>query len=239
METPEEREHRRLTDVIKRDAKETGSELGGRIRNTFSRPINLLFVAFGAVLVFVIDYAAEKVIDALLQEEPPQVVQLDEDLKSASGELRQSASEIRKLIADIDAQSITDVQLRSQFEDLQSRLSGLTELVQRASAQTDKVAAISEALRQDWERNRRLSEKRIDGVPDLILGSGEAVSVCNGQASVGVIRVTEGDGTAHLKTNDWTYWVNPGQRVPLAGGATLGFIGLKDGQAQMTVHCPG
>lgn len=238
-ETPEERERRRLKDVIKHDARETGSELGGKIRDVFSRPINLLFVAVGALLVFVIDYAAEKGMDSLLDVQPPQVIELDAELKTTSGELRQSASEIRALIADIDAQEITDVQLRTQFENLQERLSGLTELVQRASTQTDKVAAISEALKADWERNRRLADGRIDGVPDLVLASGEAVAVCNGLASVGVVRVTADDGTAHLKANDWTYMVNPGQRVPLEGGATLGFIGLKDGQAQMKVQCPG
>lgn len=239
METPEERERRRLKDVIKHDARETKSELGDRIRDTFSRPINLLFVAVGAMLVFVIDYGAEKAMDALFDSEPPQVIQLDANLKSTSGELRQSASEIRALISSIDAQSITDLQLRGQFEDLQGRLSGLTELVQRASAQTDKVAAISEALRQDWERNRRRSDGRIDGVPDLVLGGGEAVSVCSGSASIGVVRVTAEDGTAHLKTNDWTYWVNPGQRVPLQGGGTLEFIGLKDEKAQLKVQCAG
>ena len=239
METAEERERRRLKDVIRHDARETRSELGGRIRETFSRPINLLFIAVGATLVFVIDYSAEKVMDALLGVQPPQVIELDEDLKTTSGELRQSASEIRALIADIDAQAITDVQLRAQFEGLQERLTGLTELVQRASVQTDKVAAISEALRDDWERNRRLADGRIDSVPDLVLAPGEAVTVCKGLASVGVVRITADNGTAHLKSNDWTYMVNPGQRVPLDGGATLGFIGLKDGQAQMKVQCPG
>jgi hypothetical protein len=143
------------------------------------------------------------------------------------------------LISEIDLHAISDDQVRQQFENLQGRLAGLTDIVQRASEQTDKVAAISEALREDWERNRRLADGRIDGIPDLVLGAGEAVSVCGGVASVGVVRVTQEDGTAHVKANDWTYWVNPGQRVPLEGGATLGFIGLKDGIAHLKVQCPG
>ena len=167
------------------------------------------------------------------------MAQLDEGLKTASAELQASASEIRGLIAEIDVRSITNEPLRLQFENLQNRLTGLTEIMERASAQTDKVAAISEALRADWERNRRAGDGRVDGVPDLILAAGEAVSVCSGLASVGVVRVTAGDGTVHVKANDWTYWMNPGQRIPLDGGAALGFIGLKDDQAQMKVLCPG
>lgn len=239
MENDETREKKRLKDIIKHDAKETRSELGSKFRETLSRPINLVFIALGALLLLVINYAAEKTIDALLDTEPPQMAQLDSDLKTTNDELQKSASEIRALISSIDTQSITDSQLRQQFDDLQSRLAGLTEIVQRASAQTDKVAAISEALHQQWERNRRQADGRVDGIPDLVLASGEAVSVCNGLASIGVIRVTDADGTAHLKTNDWTYWVNPGQRVPLVGGGTLGFIGLKDGNVQMKVQCPG
>jgi hypothetical protein len=239
VDTPEEQERRRFKDVIREDAQQTRSQLGDRIRDTLSRPINLLFVAVGAILVFGIDYAAEKAVDAMLDIDPPQVVQLDTDLKSASAELQQSANEIRAMISEIDLQTITDEGVRQQFESLQSRLTGLTEIVERASAQTDKVAAISEALREDWERNRRLADGRVDSIPDLVLGAGEAVSVCSGMASVGVVKVTEADGTAHVKANDWTYWVNPGQRVPLEGGATLGFIGLKEGVAQMKVQCPG
>jgi hypothetical protein len=143
------------------------------------------------------------------------------------------------LRAEIDSQGITDRRLRQQFEDLQTRMSGLTALVERASAQTDKIASISEALRVDWERNRRVSDGVIDSVPDLVLTAGEAVSVCNRLATIGVVRITADDGTAHLKTNDWTYWVNPGQRVPLEGGGTLSFIGLNDGAAHLKLQCPG
>jgi methyl-accepting chemotaxis protein len=239
MENTEAREKQRLKDIIRNDAKETQFELGRKTREILSRPINLLLVAFGALLLFVIDYAAEKTMDTLLDNEPPQIAMLDNELRATNDELRKSASEIRTLISSIDSQSITDTQLRQQFDDLQSRLSGLTEIVERASAQTDKVAAISEALRQQWERNRRVADGRIDGVPDLVLAAGEAVSVCSGLATIGVIRVTAEDGTATLKTNDWTYWVNPGQRVPLMGGGTLGFIGLKDGNVQMKVQCAG
>lgn len=239
METSEETERRRLRDLIKEDARETRSQLGSSVHRTLSRPINLLFVVIGATLVFVIDYAAEKAMDAMLIDQPLQVAQLDAELKSTSAELKQSAVEIRSLIANIDPQSIADKQLRQRFEDLQARMSGLTSLVERASAQTDKIASISEALRADWERNRRVSDGRIDSVPDLVLTTGEAVSVCDRLATVGVVRITTDDGTAHLKTNDWTYWVNPGQRVPLEGGGTLSFIGLNDGAAHLKLECPG
>lgn len=238
MEGTEEQGRRRFKDVVKQDAQATRSELGARIRDIVSRPVNLIFVAVGALLVVGINYATEKAIDAMLGDDPPQVVQLDAELKSASADLQRSAGEIRALISEIDVAAWSDDQVREHFQDLQQRLSGLTEIVQRASAQTDKVAAISEALRQDWERNRRSSDGRIDGVPDLVLGAGEALSVCRGAATVGVIGVTPDDGTARVKTNDWTYWVNPGQRVPLEGGGVLGFIGLKDDKAQMTVQCP-
>lgn len=237
MESSEDKERRRLRDLIKDDARETRSQLGGKIHQTVSRPINLLFLALGAALVFVIDYGAEKAMDAWLIKKPPQVAQLDAELKSTSEELKQSAVEIRALIANIDPQGIADLQLRQQFEDLQTRMSGLTALVERASAQTDKIAAISEALRADWERNRRVSDGRIDSVPDLVLSPGEAVSVCNQRATIGVVRITADDGTAHLKTNDWTYWVSPGQRVPLEGGGTLSFIGLSDGAVHMKLQC--
>ena len=66
MTDASEKERLRLKDVIKKDAEETRSQLGDRIRENFSRPVNLLFIALGATLVFSIDYAAERAMDAML-----------------------------------------------------------------------------------------------------------------------------------------------------------------------------
>jgi len=51
-----------------------------------------------------------------------------------------------------------------QLAELQQRLVGLTDLVQKTSKQTDKVANISQALREDWQRVQERTEGRVDGV---------------------------------------------------------------------------
>ncbi|UCG71387.1 MAG: hypothetical protein JSV45_08920 [Chromatiales bacterium] len=229
-------ERKRIRDVIKEDALETREELSGKLRASWSRPVYLLFVIGGAILGLAINNVARRIVDSMLDE--PQVVQLDTDLQAASEELQESADEIKSLVADIEAKAAADPALKEEFAVLQGRLIGLTALVAKTSEQTEKVASISEALREDWQRNRRAADRKIDSVPDLVLGSGDAVRVCNGIASVGVTATDTNEGSVQLKVKDWTYQVKPAQRVPLEGGAAVDFIGLDGGNAKLQISCP-
>lgn len=228
-------QRKRIRDVITEDARETKAELSSRIRATWSRPVYLVFIVGGALLGLAVNNLVRRAFDAMLGK--PQVVELDGDLQAASVELRASADEIKTLAGQIEARVAGNPALKTEFAALQARLSGLTALVEKTSAQTDKVAVISEALRQDWQRNRK-ADRKIDAVPDLVLGSGEAVRVCNGLASVGVIATDSQAGSVQLKVKDWTYQVKPAQRVPLDGGASVDFIGLDGNNAQLQITCP-
>ena len=228
-------ERKRIRDVIKEDARETKEELGTRLRATWSRPVYLLFIIGGAAIGLAVNNLARRFFDAMLEE--PQVVRLDTDLQAASEELQESADEIKLLVAEIETRTAGDPALKSEFSVLQARLIGLTALVAKTSEQTEKVATISEALREDWKRNRQAVDRKIDSVPDLVLASGDAVRVCDGAATVGVIGTDAGDGTVQLKVKDWTYRVKPAQRVPLEGGASVDFIGLDGSNAQLQINC--
>jgi len=229
-------ERKSIGDVIKEDARETGKQLGTKLRATWSRPVYLLFVILGAAIGLAANQIMRRVLDSMLQE--PQVVQLDSELQAASTELQASAEEIKSLVADLGRRAVADPAMKQEFDVLQARLIGLTVLVAKASAQTEKVAVISEALREDWQRNKQIVDRKIDSVPDLVLGSGDAVRVCNGLASVGVLATDPTAGTAQVKVKDWTYLMKPAQQVPLAGGAWIDFIGLDGDNAQLQVGCP-
>ena len=225
-----------IRDVIREDARKTKEQLSSKVQATWKRPVYVLFVVVGAALGIAANNIARRVIDAMLEQ--PQVVQLDSDLQAASEELQESAEEIKTLVEQIESLSTADPALKNEFASLQERLIGLTELVEKTSAQTEKVAVISEALREDWQRNRQSGNRRIDSVPDVVLASGDAVRVCNGLASIGVIATDSSDGSAQIKVKDWTYRVQPAQRVPLEGGAAVDFIGLDGDNAQLNVNCP-
>lgn len=229
-------ERKRIRDVIKEDARETKEEIGSKWRATWSRPVYLVFIIAGAAIGLAVNNVARRFFDAMLEE--PQVVQLDSDLQAASDELQASADEIKTIVAEIESRTATNPQLKDEFAVLQARLIGLTALVAKTSAQTEKAAVISQALREDWERNQQIANRKIDSVPDLVLGSGDAVGVCNGISSVGVIATDASAGTVQIKVRDWTYRVKPAQRVPLGGGATLDFIGLDGDNAQLQISCP-
>lgn len=233
-ETPTERKS--IGDVIRRDARETKKQLGTKLRATRSRPVYLVFGIVGAAIGLVANQFMEHVLDSMLEE--PQVVQLDSELQAASTELQESADEIKSLVADLGRRAAADPALKQEFDVLQARLIGLTTLVAITAAQTEKVAVISQALREDWQRNRQIVDRKIDSVPDMVLGSGDAVRVCNGLASVGVIATDPTAGTVQVKVKDWTYLVKPAQQVPLAGGAWIDFIGLDGDNAQLQVGCP-
>lgn len=229
-------ERKRIRDVIKEDARETKEELGSRLRATWSRPVLLLFAVLGAAIGLTVNNLARRFFDSMLEE--PQVVQLDSDLQAASDELQASADEIKTIVAEIESRTVTNPQLKDEFAVLQARLIGLTALVAKTSAQTEKAAVISQALREDWERNQQITNRKTDSVPDLVLGSGDAAGVCNGIASVGVIATDTSAGTVQIKVRDWTYRMKPAQRVPLEGGAAVDFIGLDGANAQLQISCP-
>jgi len=229
-------ERKSIRDVIQEDVRETTHELSSKLRATWKRPVYLLFIIAGAAIALTVNIVARRVINSMLGE--PQVVQLDSELQAASVELRESADEIKSLVEQIESRAAADPALKSEFAALQARLIGLTTLVQKTSAQTEKVAVISEALREDWQRNRQSADRRIDAVPDLVLNSGDAVRVCNGLASVGLIGTDAADGSAQIKVKDWTYRMKPAQRVPLDGGAAVDFIGLDGDTARLQISCP-
>lgn len=229
-------ESRSLTDVIRDDARKTTKELGARLRDKWNRPVYLVFIVVGATVGLAANHLMRRVLNAMLDE--PQVVQLDSDLQMVSAELQESADEIKSVVADLGRRAAADPTLKKEFEVLQARLIGLTTLVEKTSAQTEKVAVISEALREDWQRNQQVVDRKLNSVPDLVLGNGDAVSVCNGLATVGIISSDPSTGTVQIKVKDWTYRVKPAQQVPLAGGATVDFIGLEGNNAQLQISCP-
>lgn len=231
-----EKERARIRDVLRQDARETGEELGSKIRATTRRPVYFLLVVLGTVIGLAANNVVRRVVDRMMG--PPQVVELDDDLQVASEELRESADEIKTLVTQIESRVAANPDLEREFADLQARLGSLTALMAQTSAQTQKVAVISQALREDWQRNRQVVDRKIDSVPDLVLDSGDAVRVCNGLAAVGLLATDAGDGSAQIKVKDWTYRVQPAQRVPLEGGAAIDFIGLDGASARLKISCP-
>ena len=233
-ETPAE--SRTISDVIKEDARKTTEEFSTKLRAQWNRPVYLVFVVVGAVVALAANHLMRRALNAVLDE--PQVVQLDSELQAVSAELKESADEIKSVVDDLGRRATSDPTLKKEFDGLQARLVGLMTLVEKTSAQTEKVAVISEALREDWERNQQVVDRKTNSVPDLVLGSGDAAGVCNGLATVGVIATDSSDGTVQIKVKDWTYRVKPAQQVPLAGGATVDFIGLEGDNAQLQISCP-
>ncbi len=229
---------KKVADVVKDDAKATENEFIRNLREKFARPVNLVFAALGGFLVLVADYGVGRVMDAVWRVEPPeQVIKLNKELQNASGAIKGSADELKSLLNKINPAEVSDPVIKSQLGELEGKLGNLTQLVEKTSSQTDKVAAISEAPHQDWVRVRERSDKRVDGTPDLVLARGDGVQICEGLSPLGIAGMST-NGKALVKTEEHRLWVEPGQRISFKEDAHVDYMGLKDKKAQFKIHCP-
>jgi hypothetical protein len=230
---------RRIAKTLREDAAATKDELWGKLTAVAGRPINLAFVVVGVLLYMTVEYVVVLAMDSLVGvDTPAQVEMLSADLQATSQDLQQSAEDIKALVAELDSAAATDPVLQGQLQELQQRLGGLTDLVEKTSVQTDKVASLSEDIRADWQRVQEATNGRIDGVPDLVLGVGEAVKVCDGQFTAGVLRTNSSTGQVEVQTSKRRRWFNVGQRVSFSENAYIDFLGLSGSIANFKLYCP-
>lgn len=234
METPEQP---RARGKLSEDAAQVRKRFSQRFREALTRPVTLTIAAMVFILTIGAEYAFSRLMDAIWEVEPPEeITRLNTDVRAASDELKQASQDIAALLGRIDPDSISDPALSDQLSQLDQKLLGLNELVSRTSRQTEKVAAISESLRQDWLRLQEQRSNAIDSVPDLMLAVGEGAQLCNGLAAIGVTQL--GSNWVQGRVRDRNYSLSSGARQPLGEDAWVDFIGARHGQALFKVHCP-
>jgi len=226
----------KIKEVLLEDAVVAKKDLLHRLSIALRKPVTHLIIGLTFTAAILAEYVISRAMDAIWEVQPPEeVLTLNSELHTASGELREASRELTTLAKRIDESKIEDPVLREQLSHLDKKLSGLNELVARTSDQTDKVAVISQALKEDWVRLKSREDRSIDGVPDLVLGNGEGVQLCNGLFSIGVnsarqglVWMTVAEKAVHLKS---------GGRVLLDDKSYVDFIGSKSGKSLFKVHC--
>ena len=223
---------------ITKDAEEAGKNLLERFRTAITKPITMTIAAAVFLLTLGVEYAFSRVLDALWEVEPPEeIVRLNSELQSSTGQLRETSEELQSLVSRIDTSSIEDPRLREQLEQLNQRLLGFGELIDSTSANTNRVATLSQTLQDDYVRLKERSDGDIDSVPDLVLGGGEAVMLCNGLTAFGVRQMQQ--GRVWFNVADRRDDVQSGSRIQIGEQAYLDFMGVREGQAMFKVNCEG
>lgn len=225
-----------VKEAISQDAAIAKKNLAQRFREALTKPVT--FMIAGLVFLFTIgaEYVFSRTMDALWEVEPPEeIVKLNTELQSSSGQLKETSRELEKLLSKIDTSRIEDPKLRAQLEQLDGKLLSLNELVKKTSEKTDKVATISESLQQDWSRVKSKSDGWIDGVPDLVLGIGEGVQLCDGLSTIGITQIQQGRVWLSLASKKKN--LSSGSRMQLNDQAYVDFIGTKNNKALFKVHC--
>jgi|GEM_PF-3204184 len=223
---------------LKKDAEEVGKSLIERIRTAITKPITMTIAAAVFVLTLGVEYGFSRIMDALWEVEPPEeIVRLNSELQSSTGQLRETSEDLQGLVSRIDTAAIEDPRLREQLEQLNQRLLGFSELVDSTSANSSRVATLSQTLQDDYVRLKERSDGNIDSVPDLMLSGGEAVMLCNGLTAFGVRQLQQ--GRVWYNVSDRRDDVVSGSRIQIGEQAYLDFMGVRDGQAMFKVNCDG
>lgn len=223
---------------ISRDVEEAGKTLLERIRTAITRPITMTIAAVVFFLTLGIEYGFSRILDSMWEVEPPEeIVRLNNELQSSTGQLRATSEELQNIVSRIDSSTIEDPRLREQLQQLNERLLGFSELVDSTSANTSRVATLSQTLQEEYVRLRERSNGAIDSVPDLILGGGEAVMLCNGLTAFGVRQMQP--GRVWFNVADRRDDAMSGSRIQIGENAYLDFMGVRDSQATFKVHCGG
>lgn len=207
-----------------------------RLREALTKPVTLVIAGLVFTLTIAAEYLISRVMDAIWEVDPPEeVVKLNSELHLASDELKKTSKDIASLVGRIDQSKIEDPQLREQLSGLDEKLFNLNELVVRTSSQTDKMATISEALREDWVRLKERAGQDIDTLPDIVLAVGEGAQLCNGLTPIGVTRIGSNWATVNLGGESKTMY--SGARRTIGDDAWVDFIGPKNKKGLFKIHC--
>lgn len=207
-----------------------------RLRDALTKPVTLVIACLVFILTIGAEYLFSRIMDAIWEVDPPEeVVKLNSELHLASDELKKASRDIESLVGRINQSKIEDPQLREQLSGLDEKLFSLNELVVKTSAQTDKMATISEALREDWVRLKERAGQDIDTLPDIVLAVGEGAQLCNGLTPIGVTRIGNNWATVNLGGDSQTMY--SGARRAIGDDAWVDFIGPKNKKGLFKIHC--
>jgi len=221
---------------LPKDESLTKKSFAERFKEALSKPVTLVIAALVFLSTISAEYVFSRVMDAIWEVEPSEeVIKLNTELQSTSGQLKSASKDLEHLILRIDQSKVEDPKLRDQLGQLDKKLVNLNELVKNASQKTDKVATISEALQDDWKRLKNKSDGNIDSLPDLTLGKGEGVQLCGGLASLGVTHLQNGNVWVTIVNKKKT--LSTGARVALDDKSYVDYIGTKNKKALFKVNC--
>lgn len=207
-----------------------------RLRDALTKPVTLVIACLVFILTIGAEYLFSRIMDAIWEVDPPEeVVKLNSELHLASDELKKASRDIESLVGRINQSKIEDPQLREQLSGLDEKLFSLNELVVKTSAQTDKMATISEALREDWVRLKERAGQDIDTLPDIVLAVGEGAQLCNGLTPIGVTRIGNNWATVNLGGDSQTMY--SGARRAIGDDAWIDLIGPKNRKGLFKIHC--
>jgi hypothetical protein len=209
-----------------------------RFKTAIAKPITLFIAVLATILGVSFEYAFSRVLDTIWEAEPPEeIVRLNQDLQSSSDELKIASADLQSLISRVSLSTTDDPGIQAMLESLSERLSSLDGLITKASSNTEKAATLSKVLHDDYMRVKSISSGDIDGMPNLLLGVGEAVQVCNGLASFGISEIEE-DGAIRYKLSEKSVRKTiAGNRIKISNNSHIDVLGIRNNQGMFKVAC--